>query len=50
MPLLDALPYIFPVWECRGLNSVVARWGKHPSRTEAVGDMGRKPTDEKDLL
>lgn len=50
MPLLDALPSLFPVWECQGLNSDVARKGKHTSHIEAVGDMGREQTNEQDVI
>lgn len=48
MPLLDALPYLFPVCDYQGGNSNVARKGKHRSGREAVGDMGRERTDEMD--
>ena len=50
MPLLDALPSLFPMWECQSLNSDVARKGKHPSRIEIVGHMGRGQRNEQDVL
>ena len=31
MPLLDALPYLFPIRDCQSLNSNVARKGRHCS-------------------